>query len=82
VFAEDTRDVDSARRSNLMRMFRMRWTAGDDQLPFNFKATSGLAGDETQNDGLGNGAKNDVKIDHGRPAVLDTLNAFLEGIKV
>lgn len=60
----------------------MRWTAGDDQLPFNFKATSGLAGDETQNDGLGNGAKNDVKIDHGRPAVLDTLNAFLEGIKV
>jgi hypothetical protein len=61
-------------------MFRVRWTAGDDQLPFNTKAMGGLAGDDTQNDGLGNSAKNDAKIVHRRPPVLDTLNAFLVGI--
>jgi len=81
--ANDNRDADSARRSNLMRMFRVRWTTGDDHLPFNVNTTGGLAGDDAQDEPhheIDSGVKNDVKVLHRRPAVLDTLNAFLVGI--
>jgi len=75
----NTQAVDLARRSNLLRMFRLRWTAGDDQLPFNPKMAGGvLASDEKDKAIHYNNVKNEVKIPLKRSAgVLDTLNAFL-----
>jgi hypothetical protein len=40
--AKNTQDVDLAMRLNLLRMFRLRWTAGDDRLSFNVNAAGAL----------------------------------------
>ena len=51
------KDVDLAMQLNLLRMFRLRWTAGDDRLPFNTNVAGALpSGDGSTVDDIVRGA--------------------------